>query len=167
MKFQHLIILLVPMLMAATCEKEASELNLNMPEGGQELTITVVSDGGYSSMEEAKQMLITDEESFYSLWAEIHQNQMPAPKPPRVDFSTNMVVASFMGMQTSGGYSTSLSKAVFHNELVYFLVQETLPGPGCLTTSAITYPYVLAMVEKKSMSDHHFIIARDTTNCMN
>lgn len=165
MKFQHLIILLVPMLMATTCEKEVSALQ--MPTGGQELAITVVSDGGYSAVEEARQLLITDEESFYSLWTEIHQNQMPAPKPPRVDFSTNMMVASFMGMRTSGGYSTSLRKAVFHNELVYFLVEETLPGQGCITTSAITSPYVLAMVEKKPVNGHHFIISRDTTNCMN
>lgn len=167
MKVKILIIVLFPMLMAATCEKEASELTLNMPEEGEELRITIVSDGAYSAKEEAEQMLITDEETYYSLWAEIHQNQMPAPKPPRVDFSTNMMVASFMGMKTSGGYSTSLSKAIFHKELVYFLIQETFPGPGCLTTSAITYPYVLGVVEKKSVNDHHFMIARDTTNCMN
>lgn len=153
------------MLLAATCQKAASELA--MPEGGEALTITIVSDGSYSAMEEAQQLLITDEEAYYTLWANIHQNQMPAPKPPRVDFSANMVVASFMGMKTSGGYSTSLSKAVMHNELVYFLVQETLPGPGCLTTSSITYPYFLAMIDKKPVSGHHFIIARDTTNCMN
>lgn len=165
MKIQILIMLLVPMLLAATCQKEASELE--MPEGGQDLPITVVSDGGYSAIEEAQQLLITDEETYYTLWAEIHKNQMPVPKPPRVDFSANMMVASFMGMKTSGGYSTSLSKAVLHNELVYFLVQETLPGQGCLTTSSITYPYFLAMVEKKPVSGHHFIIASDTTNCMN
>lgn len=150
------IILLGPLFLATSCPKM---IPMEMEE---------LDKGAYGAMEETGQMVIENQEEFVAMWEKVHANQVPAPRPPAIDFDANVLICSFMGMKSSGGYGTSLIMAgKDKQENVQIVIQETIPGPACLTTSALTSPYVMATIAKEGIKGYEFIVERDTTNCMN
>lgn len=147
----------------AACQgsKELSEV----PSGAQPLNHTLIDQGAYSSIETPMNVWIEDAAAFALLWEQMHQNQTPAPSVPEVDFSSQAVIASFMGTKPNGGHSVRISLIAIQDGKAYVVVQQTTPGPGCFTTDAITYPFVMAAVSKSAIKDHQFIIQSSVNNC--
>ena len=52
-----------------------------------------------------------------------------------------------------------------HKDVLYILMTSTSPGAGCFTTNAITYPFVMAVVEKGSFTDYQFLMTQQVIDC--
>lgn len=150
------IILLAPLFLATSCPNMVS------------VDMTELDKGAYSAMEEAGQQVIDNEEAYVAIWEEVHAHSIPAPRPPAVDFEEHVLVCSFMGMKPTGGYSTSvLAVGLDRQKQAQIVIQESMPGPGCLTTSALTSPYVFALIPKKGVESYEFVVNQDTITCQN
>jgi hypothetical protein len=69
---------------------------------------------------------------------------------PTVDFTQHVVVALFQGQQSSGGYAIRVSDVETVGDDVHVTVERTSPAPGSLVTLALTSPFQLATVERRS-----------------
>ncbi len=65
-----------------------------------------------------------------------------------IDFEKEMVLAVYMGPQTSGGYSTTIEKAVELDDKVEVYIRERTPEPDSMNTMAITTPYHAVKTER-------------------
>ena len=71
----------------------------------------------------------------------------PSP-PPEVDFSTNMVVAVFMGEVNTGGYALRIYDIVETESSVVVKMERTEPGPTCIVPQVLTQPYHMIQIAR-------------------
>ncbi len=153
--------LLIVSLVSCQGTRELSEV----PSGAQPLTHTLIDQGAYSSIETPMNVWIEDYATFSTLWEQMHKNQTPTLTAPEVDFSAQAVVASFMGMKPNGGHTARISLIAIQDGKAYVVVQQVSPGPDCFTTDAITYPFIMAAVNRSAIKDHQFIVQSSVNNC--
>ena len=103
--------------------------------------------GTNSTTDKAKNAVAENEDEFKKLWVEIHGNQIPQPDLPEIDFANQEVIAVFMGMRSSGGYSIAIRK-VEDNDKRIVHYSESAPDPDMLTTQALTSPYHMILLPK-------------------
>ena len=144
-----------------------SKQAVSMPEHAEPVTYSILSKGAYCAYPDSANLWIEDAAAFRELWTSMHQNQMPTPAAPEVDFTTHAVVASFMGSRNSGGYAVVLNQIAAENNTAYVAVEYISPGEGCMTTSAITFPYVLALVERGAVTEARFVVSSTQQDCNN
>lgn len=77
-----------------------------------------------------------------ALW-KAHHVERPAPP---VDFTTEMVIAVFLGTRPSAGYGVEIVSAAERDETVVVTFRETKPAPGAVTAQILTSPYHIAAV---------------------
>jgi hypothetical protein len=85
-------------------------------------------------------ILIENQADWATFWSQ-HESVIPQTPPPAVDFTQDVVVASFAGWISTGGYThsvTALSLSVATLDVTTHLLT---PGPGCAVTAAITNPH--------------------------
>ena len=73
-------------------------------------------------------------------WSRIHGSQQPTPDVVQPDFATEMAVVAAMGEKPSGGFDISIDSVTHHERGSIVHVTEKTPGPGCMTTGALTQP---------------------------
>ena len=78
--------------------------------------------------------------------------------PPKIDFSSETVIAVFQGWRGSSGYSVRVTGADHkgHDTIVHVMVSEL--GPYCLGLAISTYPFDIV-----SIPNTRFTIVFDTT----
>lgn len=84
-----------------------------------------------------------------SIWNKMYPGAVQPPLP-EINFDTHEVVVFFMGQQGSGGYTFEMVSAVDDVNGVNVTVRKLSPGPECITTQAITSPYMMVAIEKQS-----------------
>lgn len=107
---------------------------------------TLIAEGTRSAIEAPRQMIIKDKAAFAALWAEHSAHENPAPTMPRVNFAADTLVAVFAGNQPTGGHAIALAGLdKIHGgwELRLSLIS---PGPDCMTTQAMTQPWMMIRV---------------------
>lgn len=154
---------IVVLLLAGTACKSSRPVDQN--SDGTAMTWEVVAEGAYGAVETASNQLITDADSWASLWEQISQNRFPTPALPEVDFASKNLIACFMGMQTSGGHSISIQSMTPGEEVLAVKVLQESPGQNCMVTDAITYPYVIVAVSKARSVSTTFEVETRTHNC--
>jgi hypothetical protein len=125
----------------------------------------MLSEGSYCGIDAAGEHLITDQAEWEKLWKEFSANRMPAPPPMEVDFDEHAVVAVFMGTQTSGGHEVVIDKARIDGATLYLEGYHQHPGRYCITTSAITQPYAMALVPAQGLSQLEADFFSSTQDC--
>ena len=83
--------------------------------------------------------------------------------PPPVDFSSEIVVAVFLGSRPTGGYSVRIADIVREGDGIRVTAEETQPGPNCVVSQAFTQPFVLVAVTKVpgAVSFDHTTVIQD------
>lgn len=114
----------------------------------RELPFRSVDKGEYSGHAARKNYVITTIGGWERVWNETHQNRIPAPSPPMVDFARKMVIAVFQGTRKSGGYAVEISRVTETEEALEVFVKETFPPPGSMVTLALTNPYHIIEIQK-------------------
>lgn len=79
-------------------------------------------------------------------WRTAYGNQLPQPTPPAVNFEASSVVTFFLGQRPTGGYGVQYVSARASGDTAVVTVRTTAPGPGSITTQALTSPFLSVTV---------------------
>lgn len=89
--------------------------------------------------------VITEEEDWESLWADMHNGSSQVPELPLVNFTTDIIIAVFQGERMSWGYETIIRRIVLTNTKYVVYVDEKQPGSG-IVLPAISHPYHIVKI---------------------
>ncbi len=106
----------------------------------------VLSQGQQSGFSLQKTLIIENAEEFTELWS-IHTGGMKTPIPI-IDFKHTVVIASFLGEQTTGGYSIKVQDVIFTEKFTKIVFIGQYPTPGSMRTMQITQPFIMIKVDK-------------------
>ncbi len=96
--------------------------------------------------QEATRSVVRDEQSWLEFWRALTAVVRPAPAPPTVDFTTDMVLVAAMGRRATAGYAVSVEGVYTSDGALYVDVLERSPGVGCLSAQVITTPVTAVRV---------------------
>lgn len=100
---------------------------------GTALAYEVLTTGLHGPAE-AREIAIRDAARFREVWPD-------RESPPAVDFDSSLVVFVALGQRPTGGYSVAVASVRRSDGGVIVRYVEREPGPGCMTTQALTAPY--------------------------
>ena len=109
---------------------------------------TTVDQGRYSGVRESLQVVIRGEQEWAALWSRHASGRRPAPSPPLIDFSAEMVVGLFLGQKSTGGYSVEITRAEVDGSNLRFYYRESKPPPGAIVPQVLSQPYHLVRLSK-------------------
>ena len=95
----------------------------------------------------AEELVIRDQAAWQAAWARVHEG-MAAPPLPAVDFARDMVVLLALGERSSGGHAVRFDSLSVSGGGATVRYTATSPGPGCMTTQAITAPIEVVRVAR-------------------
>jgi PrcB C-terminal len=111
------------------------------PYGGQTLQIRRIGQWSSSGLTAPVREIIKDDSAYARLWASLGAGQRPT-----VDFSRDVVIAVAAGQRMTGGHSIAVERVTRTGDGLAVEVVETVPGPGCITTQALTQPVDVVVV---------------------
>ncbi len=100
-----------------------------------------------SGFTEPAELAVRERGEFAAAWATLHRG-LPGNAPPEVDFSRRTVVLLALGERSSGGYSVRFDGITREEGGAVVRYTVTRPGPGCMTTQAITSPVDVVSVSR-------------------
>jgi len=105
------------------------------------LKFRVLSQGQTSGLTQRKYLTLRKTTEYLEFWnVHAHFNSTP---PPKVDFKKEMVIATFMGEQRTGGYSITIEKIIEQEKDIQVHVMLTRPKPGSNRIMMITQPHMI------------------------
>lgn len=119
------------------------------------LEMTSIDQTNHSNVSTARTVVVKDEAAWVALWTEHN----PSVKAPTVDFTRQMVVATFRGQQNGGCHAVTLTNALRVGNIVRVGRTLNVPGPLVLCTKDITTPAHIVTMEK---TDDKVIFATQT-----
>lgn len=93
-----------------------------------------------------EQLVLRDPPAWQAAWTRLHEGA--APPLPAVDFARDMVVLLALGERSSGGYQIRFDALERRGADATVQYTVTTPGPGCMTTRAITSPVDVVRVPR-------------------
>ncbi len=119
----------------------------------RELVWDVLASGNQASAGDTAQFEIaTTQEAFVRLWNMAYGSQLTLPPIPPIDFRRESVLGFFLGTRSTGGYGVEVRDVTTEGGEYYVNVLVREPGPGTITTQAITSPWVLVRVPRPDIS---------------
>lgn len=106
------------------------------------LTARDIGRGDQSNIDGLREAVVRRQAEWQALWRE-HNFEQPLP---RVDFAREMVVAVFLGSQTSAGYSVRISEVRPAGDAVIVRYQVARPAAGAVAAQVLTFPYHIVAV---------------------
>ena len=91
--------------------------------------------------------MVKDQKGWEEVWSSMEGNVQPKPETPKVDFEKNRVIAVFMGMRRSGGYTVKITNIEEKDKLVV-TVKESGPPPDAMVTMALTSPFHVVVIPR-------------------
>jgi hypothetical protein len=116
--------------------------------GKPRIEFQTIVKGYYSGHTSSAYYVIDNQENWTNVWNEYQRIFTPQYPPPEVNFSESLVIAVFMGEQTSGGFEIAIKSIHPRNNLLVVNVDKTHPGPHCIVTLALTQPYHIIKLDK-------------------
>lgn len=120
------------------------------------VALTTVEKTYMSNVKVARTVVVKDQAAWAALWAEHADTSKP---PMAVDFSRNMVVASFMGERPFGCFAVTLEAAFRAGSVVTVRRTHNVPGPAVMCSQAVTSPAHIVVMEK---TDDKVVFATET-----
>lgn len=115
-----------------------------------EIAFNEISKGLYSGVEEKRQIVINDPQSYRKLWNEVFSIYHPMADLPEIDFEKNTLIAVFMGTTSTGGYSVEITKISESSKEINVRIKYLTPAPDDFVTMALSQPYHLVIIPKTS-----------------
>jgi hypothetical protein len=109
-------------------------------------------------------LIVRDQAGWEALWNTVYANVTPRPPLPPVDFTQSLIVARAMGPRPTGGFDVVVSGLIRQGGEFVVQVRETVPGPGCGVTLALTSPVDIARIAR-SDDPIKFAVATTTRSC--
>lgn len=89
-----------------------------------------------SGVDRAEQVVARTPAEWEALWG----RHAPGRRAPSVDFSTDMVVAVFLGSRPSGGFQVEITGVRPDGDALVVQWAERRPGPGQVAAQVMTAP---------------------------
>ena len=96
---------------------------------------------------------IKDDREFVMLWSLVYGEDAPAA--PDVDFAAEEVLAVFDGQHPTGGYRIAVAGIYEDNEVRTVFIRHEMPDASCMTTEALTSPFVIVVAPKGAQALLH------------
>ena len=106
--------------------------------------VTTLMRGPMSVVEDPKQVVVRTAAEWTALW----ESHAGAQTQPAVDFSTDMVVALFMGTQPTGGFSVEIVATRREADALIIEYVEGRPGRRDVTAQVLTSPFHIVKLPK-------------------
>jgi hypothetical protein len=111
----------------------------------------VTLDKGFTSgLRARKFVVIRTADEWKELWSSHVSGSVPQKALPSVDFSTEMVVAGFLGEKMTGGYSVNITKVEENRpkRILTVTIRGGEPGADSTVTQGLTQPFHIVKLKK-------------------
>ncbi|MDL2344883.1 protease complex subunit PrcB family protein [Deinococcus sp. MIMF12] len=112
------------------------------PVPGGRVTVTELASGTNAATSTPAVQVATTQAALNALYRVAYGNQTGTPAVPTLR-SGETVVAVFLGQRPTGGYGIRVTGASVQNGTLTLTVEIRAPGPGAITTQALTSPWTL------------------------
>jgi hypothetical protein len=140
-------------------------LSMGMPMALGQDDFKIIKGWGSATcgIDKPARLVIKDAKAWAELWNNVHSRVTPRPPVPDVDFQKHMVIAVFMGMRPTGGYSISVAKVQFDKQTdkLVVTVEEIAPSPGSIVIQLITQPYHIVVVPRTDKEVQFVTVKRE------
>jgi len=110
------------------------------------LPFQTLSKGDNSGIENAATEVFSTRAAFEGFWGEAGSSSSLPLSPPLEVFDTRMVIAVFMGSQSTGGYGVEITSVDQKKDGLVVNYKTSAPAPGDMVTQAFTQPYHIISV---------------------
>jgi hypothetical protein len=114
----------------------------------------------HTGINEKRRLVIRDANAWAAFWSELGVGDRPA-----VDFTRDLVVAVASGQQSTGGHEVAVDRVTQNNGELTIEVVETSPSPNCMTTSALTQPVDVVVVQGVNARGWSFVERKEVRGC--
>jgi hypothetical protein len=120
-------------------------------QGDSSLAFKTIEKSNTSGIQQFEGAVARSKSEWASLWSRHKAKHRPPPVAPAVDFSTQQVMAVFLGSRPSGCYSISITAV--HRSTARLLVtyRESGPPADAFCTQAIVNPAHLVTVARSPL----------------
>jgi len=125
----------------------------------------ILNMGTQCSVKQPTQRLITTFNEFSAEWKKVFSGMDIQPDIPQVDFGKSWVVAAFMGEKNKGGFEISMASVQKGADSFVVTIRHITPGPNCMSSMAIEYPYVFAEIAQFPALKAEFKVAEEIKDC--
>ena len=113
-----------------------------------------------TGISESRRLVIRNANAWAQFWAELGVGDRPS-----IDFTKYLVVAVAAGQRSSGGYEISIQRVSQAGGDLTIEVLQTVPGPNCITTSALTQPVDVVAVPAVGAQSWSFLERQEVRGC--
>jgi hypothetical protein len=110
--------------------------------------LKTLGKGAFSGIQEAVQVVVTNQTQWAELWQKHTAQKTPKPPPPEVDFSKETILFVASGKKTTGGYSVEISDVRRAEGKTEVVVTSKEPKPGGFNIQALTAPFHIVAVPR-------------------
>ena len=121
---------------------------------GTRVPFETIMQGSYAERRTAGEEVARSQTEYERIW---RQTQSGSPAEPdveggatEVDFDSEMVIALFMGRQSTGGYAIEVDEVRVDERRATVYYRERHPDRGAMVTQALTSPYHLVRLPRLS-----------------
>ncbi|MFC4425586.1 protease complex subunit PrcB family protein [Deinococcus navajonensis] len=114
------------------------------PVAGGRVTVNELARGNNAAVTTFTVQVATTQAAANALYAQAYGRQTGVPAAPSVSGST--LVGVFLGQRSTGGYGVQVTGANVNGSALTLTARVTAPGPGSITTQALTSPWIIVRV---------------------
>lgn len=114
--------------------------------GGSSSGAQVLTYGNHSKLKNQTYTDIHNQADFDALWKKAFEGMSGAPDKPVVDFSKQMVLAAFIGDQSSSGYTIRFTKIDSTGPTINVTILVSQPGQNCPVRQRVTDAYKIVAI---------------------
>ena len=114
----------------------------------------------HTGIREARRTVIQDANAWAEFWAELGVGDRPA-----VDFTRSVVIAVAAGERPTGGHEIAVTKVTQKEGELTAQVLEIVPGPNCLSATALSQPVDVVVVEGVKPRSWSFVEQKEVRGC--
>jgi len=126
---------------------------------------TILLQGTQCAVNQPTQKIIKTFDEFSAEWKKVFSGMDIPPDIPKVDFGKSWVVAAFMGEKNKGGFEIGIASVQQGADTFVVTVRHVTPGPNCMSSMAIEYPYVFAEIARFPALKAEFKVAEEVKDC--
>ncbi len=116
-----------------------------------------VDQGIHCGITARVQYVITDSETWAQLWTDIHSIRSHLPNLPLINFTSDTLIAVFMGEKYIGGYSTEIMRITSSWNAYTVYVTDYHPNPESLELNWFVQPYHIVRIPSQGNLSLHFV----------
>jgi hypothetical protein len=115
------------------------------------MPLTMLFESQQSGVQEMLRLVVRDQATWATVWAELEGSATNSAPTPRIDFSKEIVLVATLGTKPTGGYTISLGPSYQTDQEVTAYVQKEVPGRKCGAAEMVTHPFSVASLTRTSL----------------